>query len=107
MLLFQRMHWVYAVTLTCICQDKFMSSFEATTVPQNAFAMSTADILHFRYLRMARNSRISDLCLATVGSVFFKFSHFFSRVTVATLMLILDCVQPKINTCLHVVYECV
>lgn len=33
---------------SCICRDKFMSSFEATTVPQNAFAMSTADILHFR-----------------------------------------------------------
>ncbi|KAA0701932.1 Pleckstrin -like proteiny domain-containing family G member 2 [Triplophysa tibetana] len=53
---------------SCICRDQFMSSFEATTVPQNGFAMSKADILHFSAvdLRMAKNSRISDLCLTAV-----------------------------------------
>lgn len=53
--------------------------------------------------RKAKYGRIGDVCLAVEDFTI----TFFSCATAAIVVLVLDQVQQKINTCLHALYECV
>ncbi len=99
LLLFQRMHWVYIVTLHA---SVWLNVCCALNVLLNAFAPSTWEF-EIGIKRKAKDGHISDVCLAMEDFTI----RFFSCVTVAIVVLILDSGQQKINTCIHVLYECI
>jgi len=106
LLLFQRMHWVYVVTLHA---SVWLNLCRALNVLLNACVSSTADI-EIGIKRKAKDGRSGDVCLAvedfTISpSTFFPHFHIFSCATAAIVVLILDWGQQKINTCLRVLYE--
>lgn len=108
LLLFQRMHWVYVVTLHA---SVWLNLCCALNMLLNAFVSSTAD-LEIGIKRKAKDGLSGDVCLAVEDftirpSTFFPHFHIFSCATAAIVVLILDWGQQKINTCLHVLYECV
>lgn len=108
LLLFQRMHWVYVVTLYA---SVWLNLCRALNVLLNAFVSSTAD-LEIGIKWKAKDGHSGDVCLAVEDftihpSTLFPHFHIFSCATAAIVVLILDWGQQKINTCLHVLYECV
>ncbi len=84
---------------SCICLAEFMLHFE------RSFECFCTQYLRLWDRHQTKSKRWSYWwCMSGHGGFY---NHIFSCATAATVVLILDWGQQKINTCLHVHYECV